>query len=116
MDQVADPASSVRTILSRLRLFVEDETQRIGSSPNFDFQSSSDRKSRLLFELNRASRAMDPRMMDQGLVDELKKLKTSLKENEMRIKAHLNAVREVSSYMVGVLKNEEADGTYQEFF
>jgi len=49
-------------------------------------------------------------------VEELKKLQLALQKNEERIKAHLSAMREISSLMVGVLKNQEADGTYQEFF
>ena len=116
MDQALNPVDSVRTILARLHAFLEQETQQINSSPNFDFQVSSERKSRLLFELNRASRSLDPTTPDPHLIADLQKLQVVLRENEMRIKAHLNAVREISNYMVGVLKKEEADGTYQEFF
>ena len=114
---MSEPATvhSVLTIIRRLSAYVAAETSEISGNAKFDFQASSERKSRMLIELSRASRSINPAQVDQTLAQELEKLKEALQENERRIKAHLASVREVSALMVNILKNEEADGTYQEF-
>ena len=110
----AGQQSSLHTVISRLGTFIELETEQIQSDRNFDFRASSEKKSRLLFELNRASRGCDFRELDRSVLTELARLKKALARNEARIRAHLSAVREVSDLMVTILKNEEADGTYGE--
>ena len=106
--------SSLHTVISRLGTFIELETEQIQTQKNFDFGASSEKKSRLLFELNRASRGLNFSELDRTVLTELSRLKRALARNEARIKAHLSAVREVSDLMVTILKNEEADGTYGE--
>ena len=106
--------SSLHTVIARLGTFIELETDQIQSEKNFDFGASSEKKSRLLFELNRACRGLDFTQLDRAVLTELSRLKRALARNEARIKAHLSAVREVSDLMVTILKNEEADGTYGE--
>ncbi|MEP1206271.1 MAG: hypothetical protein ABJM29_16950 [Rhizobiaceae bacterium] len=106
--------SSLHTVIARLGTFIELETEQIQSEKNFDFGASSEKKSRLLFELNRASRGLDFSQLDRAVLTELARLKRALARNEARIKAHLSAVKEVSDLMVTILKNEEADGTYGE--
>jgi len=106
--------SSLHTVISRLGTFIELETKQIQSDKKFDFGASSEKKSRLLFELNRASRGCNFNELDRTVLTELARLKKALARNEAKIKAHLSAVREVSDLMVTILKNEEADGTYGE--
>ncbi len=106
--------SSLHTVIARLGTFIELETEQIQSDKSFDFGASSEKKSRLLFELNRASRGCNFEELDRTIMTELARLKRALARNEARIKAHLSAVREVSDLMVTILKNEEADGTYGE--
>ena len=108
--------SSLHTVIARLGKFIELETEQIQTEKNFNFGASSEKKSRLLFELNRASRGIDFAALDKSVLNELARLKQALARNEARIKAHLSAVREVSDIMVNILKNEEADGTYGEMF
>ena len=108
--------SSLHTVIARLGAFIELETEQIQNDKQFDFKASSEKKSRLLFELNRSSRGCDFASLDQSVLNELSKLKKALAKNEARIKAHLAAVREVSDIMVNILKNEDADGTYGETF
>ena len=101
-------------MISRLVMFIEDETKQITETPSFDFKSSSERKSRLLFELNRTCRGMDMTRLDGNVLQELSRLKSALALNEARIRAHLTAVKEISTIMVNILRNEDADGTYGE--
>ena len=108
--------SSLHMVISRLGTFIELETEQIQSNKNFDFGASSEKKSRLLFELNKASRGCDFSTLDRSVIDQLAHLKKALASNEAQIKAHLSAIREVSDLMVDILKNEEADGTYGEVY
>ena len=50
---MAGQVSSLQTIIARLGTFIERETEQIETESNFDFGASSEKKSRLLFELNR---------------------------------------------------------------
>ena len=111
---MAGQVSSLQTIIARLGTFIERETEQIETESNFDFGASSEKKSRLLFELNRASRGCNLQELDRSILVELVRLKKALARNEARIQAHLSAVREVSDIMVNILKREDADGTYGE--
>lgn len=106
--------SSLKVILSRLNLLIEHETAAIGADRSFDYQASNERKSRLLYELNRLNKSLGSTLVDEDLVQDLSKLKDALQRNEAKIGAHLSAVREVSDIMVSILQNDEADGTYSE--
>ena len=108
--------ASLKAVITRLGAFVENETAEIRSNRQFDFQASSEKKSRLLFELNKASRGCDFSTLDRSVIDQLAHLKKALASNEAQIKAHLSAIREVSDLMVDILKNEEANGTYGEVY
>jgi len=111
----APTGDSLFNIVTRLNTYLMAETKSISENVKFDFRQSGERKSRLLFELNRASRATDPRKLDAKCRAELGKLKLLLARNEEKIKVHLSAVREVSELMVKVIRKEEADGTYGEY-
>lgn len=113
--QINSATSSFRGIIDRLIVCIDQETQSVRDDAGFDFQASVERKSRLLFELNRASRSINLDDLDSQCIGQLALLKNALQENENQIKAHLSAVREVSGIMVQLIKNEEADGTYCEF-
>ena len=106
--------SSLIGILTRLNTLIESETETVGADRDFDFKASNERKSRLLHELNRTGRKLDSVSVDGELLSELTNLKEALQRNEAKISAHLSAVREVSDIMVGIMRNEQADGTYSE--
>ncbi len=106
--------SSIRTIIDRLNLFIEDETQAMNVNSTFDYRTSSERKNRLLYELMRASRLTDFGILDKNTVSALSRLKSALEVNSASISANLSAVRDVANIMVNIMRNEEADGTYDE--
>lgn len=106
---------NLQNIVSRLNTFIEKETEEIRDSANINFVESSERKNRLLFELNRVSRSVDFETLALECIENLRQLKENLKENEVEIRAHLSAVREVSGIMIDLIKAEEADGTYKEY-
>lgn len=104
--------SSLQTLLNRLNFFIEQETIEIGSNTKFDFKTSSEKKSRLLFEFNKASRLADHSTMNETLISELQRLRKALKINEAKIRTHLSALRDVSDILVNIIKDENTDGTY----
>ena len=106
---------NVRRIISRLIEYIEQENSAIEGSGDFDFALSSERKSRLLFEFNRANATLDPAHLADETVSGLRRLKLGLVENERRIQAHLSAVKEVSGILVDIIRDEENDGTYGEY-
>lgn len=116
MSATDNAGSSLGTIIRRLSAYIEQETDQIEQNVAFDYRASSEKKSRLLYELNRASRTVDMRQFDNGDLAELARLKKALADNRLKIQAHLTAVRDVSRIMVDLIRNEEADGTYGEQF
>ncbi|WP_144379159.1 hypothetical protein [Mesorhizobium amorphae] len=79
---------------------------------NFDLRASNARKSRCLYELNRAIKNITA----EDLVDEHKegllRLRGKLERNEAALLAHLSAVSEVANLMKNAIQHAEADGTY----
>ncbi len=106
---------NVRRIISRLIEYIEQENLAIEENGNFDFVLSSERKSRLLFEFNRANATLDPTHLADETVAGLRRLKHGLIENERRIASHVSAVKEVSGILVDIMRDEENDGTYGEY-
>lgn len=103
---------NLTAIIGRIEETVEAETASIRTDVRFDIKASNARKSRYLYELNKAiaglSGASVPRE-HQGIIV---RLREKLAANERAILAHLNAVGEVASLMQDAIQRSEADGTY----
>ena len=105
-------AGSIATILARLEEAVDDETAGLRADPRYDLRTSNARKSRHLYELNRAMKGMGPTDLGGQHREALQRLRNRLDENEMVLKAHLGAVGEVAALLQDVIERHEADGTY----
>lgn len=114
---VARPAAatgstaSVLAAIGRMEEAIEAETTAIRSDPGFDIKASNARKSRYLYELNRATRGVEFGV-DDGLHAALTRLRGKLAANEAALKAHLTAVGEVAALLQDAIERSEADGTY----
>ncbi len=106
------PLMILSHIVRRLEETVDAETAAIRTDVRFDIKASNARKSRQLYELNRAIAGLD----DQPLPAEHKamilRLREKLAANERAILAHLNAVGEVATLLRDAIQHAEADGTY----
>ncbi len=111
MGAVGAAPGSLAAIIGRIEEAVEAETQAIRSDPAFDIKASNARKSRYLYELNRAMKAGRPETMAEHR-DGLVRLRQKLARNEAAILAHLNAVTEVANLLKDAIQHAEADGTY----
>ena len=103
---------NLSAILGRIEETVDAETAAIRTDVRFDIKASNLRKSRYLYELNKAVSGLGA----AGLGDEHRhgiiRLREKLSANEAAILAHLNAVTEVAALMQDAIQRAEADGTY----
>jgi hypothetical protein len=107
-----DEAPNMSNILDVLLACLREETETVRRSPAFDLKGSNAMKSRLLYELSRASRGIDAGRLQAGCKEKLLLLKAELRRNAQIVGAHLAAVKEIAELMINAAKKEEADGTY----
>ena len=112
-----EPQQSARpgnlaAIIGRIEEAVESETDGIRASSSFDLKASNARKSRCLYELNRAMKSIGQAELAAEHREGLTRLRQKLARNEAAILAHLSAVTEVANLMKNAIQNAEADGTY----
>jgi hypothetical protein len=112
-EQPAAPRpAALSAIIGRIEEAVEQETAAIRSDPGFDVKGSNARKSRYLYELNRAMKGLSQAEVLREHRDALIRLRGKLAENEKALRAHLNAVAEVASLIREAIQRADADGTY----
>ena len=103
---------NLAAIIGRIEEAVEEETAGIRSGVSFDLKASNARKSRCLYELNRAMKGAGQGEVLAEHREGLTRLRQKLASNEAAILAHLNAVNEVATLLKNAIQNAETDGTY----
>jgi hypothetical protein len=105
-------AGSLLGIIARLEETVETETAALRTNPRFDIKASNARKSRHLYELNKATKGLLPSDLRPEHREGLLRLREKLAANEAALQAHLSAVTEVAALLQNAIQGAEADGTY----
>jgi hypothetical protein len=103
---------NLSVIIGRIEAAIEEETAAIRGNLDFDIQASNLRKSRYLYELNKASRCMTPQNISAAERGQLASLREKLAANEAAILSHINAVTEVAALLQKAIERAETDGTY----
>lgn len=103
---------NLSAILGRIEEIVDAETAAIRTDVRFDIKASNLRKSRYLYELNKAVSGLGDTALGDEHRDGIIRLREKLSANEAAILAHLNAVTEVATLMQDAIQRAEADGTY----
>jgi hypothetical protein len=103
---------NLSAIITRCEETIEAETASIRTDVHFDIKASNARKSRHLYELNKAIASVNAADLRNEHRDGLLRLRAKLETNERAILAHLNAVTEVATLMQDAIQRAEADGTY----
>ena len=103
---------NLSSIIGRIEETVEAETASIRTDMRFDIKASNVRKSRYLYELNKAISSLRGAVLGQEQQAGILRLREKLAANEAAILAHLNAVTEVASLIQDAIQHAEADGTY----
>lgn len=111
----APQPASISAIIGRIEEAIEAETAAITADPSFDIRASNMRKSRYLYDLNRALKGVNPADIASRHREDVVRLKAKLLANEAAILAHLNAVTEVAALIKNAIQHSEADGTYNSY-
>jgi hypothetical protein len=108
----AQRPASLAAIISRIEQTVDEETASIRTDMNFDLKTSNARKSRYLYELNKAMKGAGSGQLVAEQREAILRLREKLAKNQAAILAHLNAVTEVAQLIQSAIQRHEADGTY----
>ncbi|WP_224543360.1 hypothetical protein [Mesorhizobium sp. CA16] len=103
---------NLAAIIGRIEEVVDEETAGIRSGTAYDLKASNARKSRYLYELNRAMKGANEIEFLEQHREGLLRLRQKLARNEAAILAHLNAVNEVATLLRNAIQRAETDGTY----
>jgi hypothetical protein len=104
--------AALSAIIGRIEEAIEHETAGIRGNPDFDIKASNARKSRHLYELNRAIKGLPQAEVLNEHREALTRLRGKLADNEKALRAHLNAVTEVAGLIRDAIQKADADGTY----
>jgi hypothetical protein len=102
----------ISKIIAGLLICIREETIALRDNQHYDLPGSNARKSRLLYELNRAAGGISASEHSLELSGQLKTLRAELAANALLVKGHATALREISEMMIGLVRKDEADGTY----
>jgi len=103
---------NLAAIIGRIEEAVEEETAGIRNGVGYDLKASNARKSRYLYELNRALKGANEIEFLEQHREGLLRLRQKLAKNEAAILAHLNAVNEVATLLKNAIQRADTDGTY----
>jgi hypothetical protein len=109
---VSTRPADLTAIISRIETAIEEETMAIGGDAGFDIKASNARKSRYLYELNKAMKGVPRSTILSEHREPLLRLRAKLAANEKAVLAHLRAVTEVAAIIRDAIQRTEADGTY----
>jgi hypothetical protein len=109
---VEGDGQSISKIISGLLTCIREETIALRDNQRYDLSGSNARKSRLLYEFNRAAGGIGAPEHSAELSTQLKTLRAELAANALLVKGHMTALREISEMMIGLVRKDEADGTY----
>ena len=99
-------------LLDRLKLVVLEETDTLTAGGGSFHGQFTERKNQLLRDLLIAQRACGGSRAAAALAPKTRTLQKLLARNQRLLKAHIDAVREVSAIIVDAIRQAESDGTY----
>lgn len=104
--------AQVISAISRLETVVDAETELLSGGESVDLRDITARKSRGLYDLNKALRKLGERADAERLEAPMRGLRDRLERNQAVLSNHLKAVGELAELMRRAVEMDEADGTY----
>lgn len=101
-------------VLSRLEAVIDAENAAIGTSTSFDLVRSNSIKSRCLYDMTMLFNGIRPGDLEPEQQTHLETVRAKLKINNLKVKAHMDAVRDIAEMIKDTVAAWEADGTYSE--
>ena len=98
--------------VARVEETLQAETDVITEYRNDELPLINERKSRALFDLDRAIKGLQPEEVTEAAWARVHHLRDSLEENRRLLLIHLNAAREISELIERVMADADSDGTY----
>lgn len=99
-------------VLSRVEAAIDMENGAIGADPKFNLKQSNAIKSRCLYDMTMLFRDIGPSDLKPEHKDHLRTVQTKLTINSIKVKAHMDAVRDITDMIKQTVSAHEADGTY----
>lgn len=122
MDTVDSRANTPQPGSARLGIFLQAiarveetlqvETAVISEYRNDELPMVNERKTRALFDLDRAIKGLHLDEVNDEAWDRVRNLRDQLEENRQLLLIHLNAAREISALIERVMAESDSDGTY----
>ena len=103
-------------LLDRLKAVIEEECEALSGRGTAYHGQFTERKNHLLRDILVAQRACGSPRIAQALAPRSCELQQLLKRNQRLLKAHMDAVKEISSIIVDSIRQAESDGTYSRQF
>ncbi|TDH38290.1 hypothetical protein E2A64_04000 [Pseudohoeflea suaedae] len=103
---------SLGGLLGRLEAVLDEENTKLGKDKTFDLSRTNAIKSRCLYEMSVLMRDSGTRRIGKEAEAQLGDIRKKLEINTLKVKAHMDAVREVAEMLRDVATEAEADGTY----
>lgn len=114
MSELNSSDQRINGVLSRLEAVVDAENAAIGNDPNFDLVRSNSIKSRCLYDMTMLFSSGRPVALEPDHKHHLETVRTKLEINNLKVKAHMEAVRDIAEMIKETVAAAEADGTYSE--
>lgn len=113
----AVPADSARLgifmqAIARVEETLQTETAVISEYRNDQLPLLNERKTRALFDLDRAIKGLQSEEVNEEAWTRVRHLREQLEENRRLLLIHLNAAREISALIEKVMADSDSDGTY----
>lgn len=105
-------APNISKVTASLLTCIRQETAALKANRRYDMVASNARKSRLLYELSRASGGTHAQDRSPELSAQIKTLKAELATNALLVEGHVSALREIGELMISLVRRDDADGTY----
>ncbi|WP_291001847.1 hypothetical protein [Hoeflea sp.] len=102
----------INGVLSRLEAVIDAENAAIGADPHFNLKQSNVLKSRCLYDMTVLFRGINLSDLDEQQKELLQTVKAKLDRNNLKVRAHMEAVRGIADMIKETVTALEADGTY----
>ncbi|MEM5494487.1 hypothetical protein [Hoeflea sp. AS16] len=99
-------------VLSRLEAVIDAENAAIGADPEFDITRSNTIKSRCLYDMTMLFNGIRPEDLEPEHKAHLETVRAKLQINNLKVRAHMEAVRDIADMIKETVAAWEADGTY----
>ena len=98
--------------VARVEETLQSEAEIISEYRNDELPALNERKTRALFDLDRAIKGLQPEEVNEDAWARVRNLRDTLEESRKLLLIHLTAAQEISALIEKVMAESDSDGTY----